>query len=147
MFKEKPPLWLQKPPLSADAQRIKDTITRLCLTDTHAAHYLGVPVTTFRNWVTGQRAPGAAVMRLLEVLGTIEVMNPVLHAALMPAASPAPVRRGRPPKKDLLYSTVAMQEQEVQRIDRIVGTIEQVKQEKLTALAFLLPKGKPNEPV
>lgn len=99
MSKEKPPLWLQKPPLSGDAQRIKDTITRLQLTDTQAAHYLGVPVTTFRNWVTGQRAPGAAVMRLLEVLGTIEVMNPVLHAALMPAASPAPARRGRPPKE------------------------------------------------
>ena len=99
MPKEKPPLWLQKPPLSGDAQRIKDTITRLQLTDTQAAHYLGVPVTTFRNWVTGQRAPGAAVMRLLEVLGTVEVMNPALHAALMPAASPAPARRGRPPKE------------------------------------------------
>jgi len=98
MPKEKPPLWLQKPPLSGDAQCIKDTIARLCLTDTQAAQYLGVPVTTFRNWVTGQRAPGAAVMRLLEVLGTIEVMNPVLHAALMPAASPTPTRRGRPPK-------------------------------------------------
>lgn len=99
MSREKPPLWLQKPSLSGDAQRIKDTITRLRLTDTQAAQYLGVPVTTFRNWVTGQRAPGAAVMRLLEVLGTIEVMNPVLHAALMPAASPAPARRGRPPKE------------------------------------------------
>ena len=99
MTKEKPPSWLQKPPLSADAQRIKDTITRLQLTDTQAAQYLGVPVTTLRNWTTGQRAPGAAVMRLLEILGTIEVMNPVLHAALMPAASPAPARRGRPPKE------------------------------------------------
>ena len=99
MPKEKPPLWLQKPPLSADAQRIRDTITRLCLTDTQAAQYLGVPVTTLRNWTTGQRAPGAAVMRLLEVLGTIEVMNPTLHAALMPAASPAPARRGRPRKE------------------------------------------------
>ena len=99
MPKEKPPLWLQKPPLSGDAQRIKDTITRLQLTDTQAAQYLGVPVTTFRNWVTGQRVPGAAVMRLLEVLGTIEVMNPMLHAAMMPAASPVPARRGRPRKE------------------------------------------------
>ena len=99
MPKEKPPLWLQKPPLSGDAQRIKDTITRLQLTDTQAAQYLGVPFTTLRNWATGQRAPGAAVMRLLEVLGTIEVMNPGLHAALLPAAPPAPVRRGRPPKE------------------------------------------------
>ena len=42
---------------------------------------------------------------------------------------------GEPEKRDLLYATVAMQEREAQRIENIVGTLEQIKQEKLALLA------------
>jgi hypothetical protein len=49
-----------------------------------------------------------------------------------PAAQPAAVQE---PKKDLLFSTVAMQEREARRIEQIVGTLDRVKQEQLATLA------------
>ena len=72
-----------------------DLMTRLDLTEGQAAAYFGVPVFTYRKWVSGERAPSAAVVRLVDVLGMVEAMAPGLHAALMPD----PVVRGRPKAK------------------------------------------------
>jgi DNA-binding transcriptional regulator YiaG len=65
------------------ATQIKDTIDRLGLTDKQAAEYLGVPVFTLRKWLTGERAPGAATHRLVEVLGMLEALAPELHQSLL----------------------------------------------------------------
>ena len=58
--------------------------TRLNFTDDQCAAYLGVPVPTFRKWITGERAPSAAVHRLIEVLGVIEALAPDLHKSFIP---------------------------------------------------------------
>ena len=71
-----------------------DLMTRLDLTEGQAAAYFGVPVFTYRKWVSGERAPSASVLRLVDVLGMVEAMAPGLHAALLPDL-PAP-KRGRP---------------------------------------------------
>jgi DNA-binding transcriptional regulator YiaG len=62
---------------------IKATINRLGLTDKQAANYLGVPVFTLRKWLTGERAPGAATHKLIEVLGMLEAMAPAIHESLL----------------------------------------------------------------
>jgi len=54
-------------------------------------------VFTFRKWLSGERSPNAAVLRLVDVLGMMEALAPALHASLVPPAS-TPVRRGRPAK-------------------------------------------------
>lgn len=41
-------------------------------TDTEIAEYVGLPRSTIRNWLNGHRVPGAAAIRLLEVLATLE---------------------------------------------------------------------------
>jgi DNA-binding transcriptional regulator YiaG len=69
---------------SGFAERIKSTIERLQLTDNQAADYLGVPVFTLRKWLTGEREPGAATYRLVEVLGMLEALAPALHESLLP---------------------------------------------------------------
>jgi hypothetical protein len=58
---------------------------RLGLDEPSAADYLGVPVFTFRKWASGERQPSAAVLRLLDVLGTVEALAPALHAGFLPA--------------------------------------------------------------
>ena len=74
-------------------------IDRLALTDIRAAGLLGVPVFTLRKWIAGQRAPSAAAVRLLSVLGTLEAIAPDVLAALTPPDA-APTRgAGRPPKQ------------------------------------------------
>ncbi len=80
-------------------------IARRGLSEARAADLLGVPVFTLRKWTAGQRAPSAAAIRLLEVLGMLEALAPALLSALEPApgpaAEPAPAptgRRGRPRK-------------------------------------------------
>ena len=60
---------------------------RLGLDEPSAADYLGVPVFTFRKWASGERQPSAAVLRLLDVLGTIEALAPALHAGFLPGES------------------------------------------------------------
>ena len=60
-------------------------MSRLGLDETRAAAYLGVPVFTFRKWATGERKPSASAVRLLDVLSTIEVLAPALHAGFLPA--------------------------------------------------------------
>jgi len=87
------PLKPLKIPLAGSlAERIKQTLERLHLDDTRGAEYLGVPVYTVRKWITGEREPGAAVARLLDVLGMVEAMAPALHGSFMPAE---PVHAGK----------------------------------------------------
>lgn len=69
------------------AARVRDTMHRLNLDEREAADYLGVPVFTLRKWTTGERQPGAAVMRLLDVLGMVEALAPALHASFLPVES------------------------------------------------------------
>ena len=57
---------------------------RLTLTEHRAAGLLGVPVYTLRKWIAGQRAPNAAAVHLLAVLGTLEALAPNVLAALIP---------------------------------------------------------------
>lgn len=71
------------------AAQVRATVDRLNLDENRAAAYLGVPVFTVRKWLTGEREPGAAVARLLEVLGLVEALAPGLHASFLP-----PVARG-----------------------------------------------------
>ena len=61
-----------------------DLCTRLNLTDAQCAEYLGVPLPTFRKWMNGDRAPSAAVHRLIVVLGVIEALAPDLHKSFIP---------------------------------------------------------------
>ena len=78
------------------AERVRHTLERLHLDDTRGAAYLGVPVFTVRKWITGEREPGAAVARLLDVLGMVEAMAPALHGSFLPPVSTTPPRkRGR----------------------------------------------------
>jgi hypothetical protein len=63
-------------------------IARRGLSEARAADLLGVPVFTLRKWTAGQRAPSAAAIRLLEVLGMLEALAPALLGALEPAPEP-----------------------------------------------------------
>ena len=71
-------------------------IERLALTDTRAAGLLGVPVFTLRKWIAGQRAPSAAAVRLLAVLGTLEALAPNVLAALTPPPEAKTIRAKKP---------------------------------------------------
>lgn len=78
------------------AERVRQTVDRLNLTEPRAALYFGVPVFTLRKWCTGEREPGAAVARLLEVLGFVEAIAPALHASFLPPVQQVtPRKRGR----------------------------------------------------
>lgn len=79
------------------ADRVKQTVDRLGLSDTQAAQYFAVPVFTVRKWITGEREPGAAVARLLEVMGLLEALAPNLHQTFLVNLAPR-VKRGRPVK-------------------------------------------------
>lgn len=79
-------------------------IARRGLCETRAAGLLGVPVFTLRKWLAGQRAPSAAAVRLLGVLGALEALAPALLEALEPAPltaplAPPPRRKGGRPRK------------------------------------------------
>ena len=69
------------------AARVRDTMHRLNLDEREAADYLGVPVFTLRKWASGERQPGAAVLRLFDVLGMVEALAPALHAPFLPPES------------------------------------------------------------
>ena len=66
------------------ADRIRVTMHRLRLNQAQAARYLGVPQGTLCNWLKGTREPNTVVMRLLDVLGAVEVMAPNIHSAFLP---------------------------------------------------------------
>ena len=59
-------------------------IARHNLCETQAAGLLGVPLVTLKKWTSAQRAPSAAAVRLLEVLGLLEAVAPALLDALTP---------------------------------------------------------------
>ena len=80
------------------AERVRHTLERLHLDDTRGAEYLGVPVFTVRKWITGEREPGAAVARLLDVLGMVEALAPALHDSFMPS-EPVHVKKSRTKKE------------------------------------------------
>jgi DNA-binding transcriptional regulator YiaG len=68
---------------SGFAERIKYTIERLGLSEKQASEYFGVPVPTLRKWCAGEREPGAATHRLIEILGMVEALAPAIHQSLL----------------------------------------------------------------
>lgn len=68
--------------------RVKALMERHNWSYSHCAEYLGVPAGTLGNWMQGTREPNAVVLRLLDVLGTIETFAPAIHATLMPVKVP-----------------------------------------------------------
>lgn len=81
--------------LPSFAQDLGALIARRGLDEPRAAGLLGVPVFTLRKWTAGTRAPSAAAVRLLDVLGTLDAIAPALLDALTPAAVPAAPKRSR----------------------------------------------------
>ena len=70
---------------------------RLGLSVAQVADYLGVSTHAVIKYQNGTRAPGGALLRLIEVLQTLEVMAPDIHAHMMPTEAPAsPVEPGLP---------------------------------------------------
>lgn len=97
-----PPTVAKTPAPGTVAAQVRALANRLHLDDTRAAAYLGVPVHTVRKWLTGEREPGAAVARLLHVLGMLEAFAPALHDSLIPALTHQPPKRKRKMEKDPL---------------------------------------------
>ena len=86
-----------KTPQNSDfALALGTLMTRHQLTDTQGAGLLGVPVFTLRKWQAGTRAPSAAAVRLVDVLGMLDALAPALLDALIPAPVVTAARRGRP---------------------------------------------------
>jgi len=81
MTDKKHPKTPQNPRFTADLLALID---RHQLNEPAAAALLGVPVHTLKKWTTGERGPGAATVRLLEVLGIVEAMAPSLFGVLTP---------------------------------------------------------------
>mgnify|MGYP000069456790 CR=1 FL=1 len=75
---------------------------RQALSEARAAGLLGVPVFTLRKWTAGQRAPSAAAVQLLAVLGTLEALAPDVLAALTPPPDAAATRSAGRPKKQIV---------------------------------------------
>ena len=92
-----PPKTPKKPLAGSVAAQVAQTVERLKLNDAQAAQYFAVPVFTVRKWLTGEREPGAAVARLLEVMGLLEALAPNLHQTFLVDLAPR-VKRGRPAK-------------------------------------------------
>lgn len=63
-------------------ERIRHMMERKNMSQAQAARYLGVPPGTLCNWLTGYRKPPTVVVRLLDVLGTVEALAPGIHEAL-----------------------------------------------------------------
>jgi transcriptional regulator with XRE-family HTH domain len=89
----------KKPPQNPDfVAALAALTTRHHLTEAQGAGLLGVPVPTLRKWCAGARAPSAAAVRLVEVLGTIEAIAPGLFNVMVPDPAPVtPAKRGRKP--------------------------------------------------
>ena len=94
---ETPPKTPKKPVPGTVAAQVVQTVERLGLSEAQAAQYFAVPVFTVRKWLTGEREPGAAVARLLEVMGLLEALAPNLHQTFLVNLAPRPIR-GRPAK-------------------------------------------------
>lgn len=72
----------------AFADTLLALLYRQKLTEAQGAALLGVPVYTLRKWLTGQRVPSAAAVRLVDVLMTLEALAPDMLAALTPTFAP-----------------------------------------------------------
>ena len=94
---ETPPKTPKKPVPGTVAAQVVQTVERLGLSEVQAAQYFAVPVFTVRKWLSGEREPGAAVARLLEVMGLLEALAPNLHQSFLPRLTVRPTR-GRPAK-------------------------------------------------
>lgn len=72
----------------AQTLTFSETLTALLyrqkMTEAQGAALLGVPVFTLRKWLTGQRVPSAAAVRLVDVMLTLEAMAPDMLAAITP---------------------------------------------------------------
>ena len=71
-----------KPDLTVE--RIRALMARKGWGQKETARYLGVPCSTFGNWVQGTKHPSAIVGRLLDVLATVEAFAPQVHVSLIP---------------------------------------------------------------
>jgi DNA-binding transcriptional regulator YiaG len=77
--------------------QITDLRARLGLSVAQMADYLGVSTHAVIKYQNGTRAPGGALLRLIEVLQTLEVMAPAIHAHMMPSVAPdSPAGEGLP---------------------------------------------------
>lgn len=85
----------KKPVPGTVAAQVVQTVERLGLSEAQAAQYFAVPVFTVRKWLTGEREPGAAVARLLEVMGLLEALAPNLHQTFLVNLAPRPIRGRR----------------------------------------------------
>lgn len=71
--------------------------TRLGFTVPQCAQYLGVSPHSIIKYENGTRQVGSALIRLIDVLRTLEVMAPSIHAHIMPTvAQDDPVKPGLP---------------------------------------------------
>lgn len=86
-------------PAGAFAATLAGFMARRGLDETAAAGLLGVPVFTLRKWTAGTRAPSAAAVRLLDVLGVLEALAPPVLDALTPPPTAPKRPRGRPKAK------------------------------------------------
>ena len=91
------------------AERVRQTVDRLNLDEAQAAQYFAVPVYTVRKWLTGEREPGAAVARLLEVMGLLEALAPNLHQTFLVNLAPRPVRGRRVTPKPPEHNPVTLE--------------------------------------
>ena len=64
-------------------ERLKGIMRRQGLSKKGLADYLGVPEQTCFKWITGERLPSAAVIRLIDVLEMIEMLAPDIHNSIM----------------------------------------------------------------
>ena len=62
---------------------LKTTMGRNGINHNQMAKYLGVPRVTLDKWLAGERYPGSATLRLIEVLGIIETMSQDIHEMLI----------------------------------------------------------------
>ena len=77
--------------------QITDLRARLGLSVAQMADYLGVSTHAVIKYQNGTRAPGGALLRLIEVLQAVELMAPAIHAHLLPSVAPdSPVKPGLP---------------------------------------------------
>ena len=64
--------------------RIRAVMERKGWNQARMGEYLGVPQGTIANWLLGNRKPSASVVRLLDVLGTVEALAPAIHSTFIP---------------------------------------------------------------
>ena len=63
--------------------RLNAIMSRGRITPSELARYLGVPMNTLTHWLRGERMPGAASLRLLELLELVEIVAPQVHDRLI----------------------------------------------------------------